>query len=72
MTQPIETIYENNVLKPITPIKDLSEHERVTVILCRHLNKKALKKLSGTLTHKEAERMQRIIDEEFEKVEGEW
>ena len=72
MTNPIDTIYENNVLKPIKPIKGLNEHDKVTVILCPHPNKKVLKKISGTLTEDEAMSMQKIIDEEFENIEGEW
>ncbi|MCZ7402942.1 MAG: hypothetical protein O8C61_12035 [Candidatus Methanoperedens sp.] len=34
--------------------------------------KKCLRDLAGTLTHEEAKEMQTIIDEEFEKIEGEW
>ena len=33
--------------------------------------KKNLRDLAGTLTHEEAKEMQTIIDEEFEKIEGE-
>ena len=33
---------------------------------------KGLRELVGTLTHEEAEVMQKLIDEEFEKIEGEW
>ena len=72
MTRTLETIYEKNVLKPIEPIKGVKEHERVTVILCSHPIKKGLRELAGTLTHEEAEVMQKLIDEEFEKIEGVW
>jgi hypothetical protein len=41
------------------------------VILCLHPIKKGLRELVGTLTHEEAEAMQKLIDEEFEKIEGE-
>jgi len=48
----------------------------VLVILCPHLVKKGLRELVGTLTHEltheEAEAMQKLINEEFEKIEGEW
>ncbi len=53
-TQTIEAVYEDNVLKPIKPLKGIMEH------------------VAGTLTHKEAKDMQKLIDEEFEKIEGEW
>ena len=42
------------------------------VILCSHPIKKGLRELVGILTHEEAEVMQKLIDEEFEKIEGEW
>ena len=72
MTKAVEAIYEDNVLKPVEPIKGIKEHERVLVILCSHPIKKGLRELVGTLTHEEAETMQKLIDEEFEKIEGEW
>ena len=53
-------------------IKGIKEHERVHVILCSHPIKKDLRELVGTLTHEEAEAMQKVIDEEFEKIEGVW
>ncbi len=59
------------MLKPIEPIEGIKEHERVIVILC-HPIKKGLRELVGALTHEEAEVMQKLIDEEFEKNEGEW
>jgi len=42
------------------------------VILCPRPKREALRELVGTLTHEEAEEVQRLIDEEFEKIEGEW
>ena len=72
MTKTVEAIYEDNVLKPVEPIKGIKEHERMLVVLCSHPIKKGLRGLVGTLTHEEAEVMQKLIDEEFEKIEGEW
>jgi predicted DNA-binding antitoxin AbrB/MazE fold protein len=72
MTDTIEAIYENNVLKPIGLLKGLKEHEKVTVIIRTHPVRKGLREISGKLTHAEAKEMQRLIDEEFEKIEGEW
>jgi len=72
MPRTIEAIYEDNVLKPLTPIEGLQEHERVVVVLCHRPAKEALRELAGTLTHEEAEAMQKLIDEEFERIEGEW
>ncbi len=65
-------IYEDNVLKPLTPIKGLREHERLRVILCPNpVTKEGLRELAGTLTHEEAKAMQKLIDEEFGRAEGE-
>jgi predicted DNA-binding antitoxin AbrB/MazE fold protein len=72
MTQTVEVIYEDNVLKPISPIEGLKEHDRRLVILCPRPVKKSLRELVGTLTHEEAEAMQKLIEEEFERIEGEW
>ena len=72
MSRMLEVIYEDNVLKPLTPIEGLQEHERVVVILCPHTGKEGLRKLAGTLTHEEADAMRKVINEEFEKIEGEW
>ena len=72
MNQTIEVVYEDNVLKPLEPIEGIKEHERVIAYLTRRPVKKGLHKLVGTLAHKEAKAMQKLIDEEFEKIEGEW
>ena len=34
--------------------------------------KKGMRAVAGTMTHDEAVEMQKLIDEEFEKIEGEW
>lgn len=72
MTITIEVVYEDKVLKPLEPMKDLKEHERMVAILSPRPVKKGLREIAGTLTHDEAEAMQKLIDEEFEKIEGEW
>jgi predicted DNA-binding antitoxin AbrB/MazE fold protein len=71
-TQTIEAVYEDNVLKPIKPLRGILEHENVIAIVHSQHAKKCLRDPVGTLTHEEATEMQNIIDEEFENVEGEW
>jgi predicted DNA-binding antitoxin AbrB/MazE fold protein len=71
-TQTIEAVYEDNVLKPIKPLRGIMEHENVIVIVRPQHAKKCLRDLVGTLTHEEAKEMQSIVDGEFEKIEGEW
>ena len=46
----------------------IQEHERMVAIFSRSPVKKGLRNLAGTLTHDEAQAMQKCIDEEFEKL----
>jgi predicted DNA-binding antitoxin AbrB/MazE fold protein len=71
-TQTIDAVYEDNVLKPVRPLKGIMEHQSVVVTVRLHPAKKGLRDLAGTLTHDEAKEQQMLIDEEFEKIEGEW
>jgi len=72
MAKRIEVIYENNVLKPLIPIKGLKKNERAWVILCPRSKRESLHELVGTLSHEESKEMQKFIDEEFGTIEGEW
>ena len=68
MTRTIEVVYEGDVLKPLGRIEGIKKHQKMWVILCPRPVKKALRELVGTLPHKEAEEMQKLIDEEFGKI----
>ncbi len=72
MTKAIEVVYENDVFKPLEPVKGIKEHERMVAIFSRRPVKKGLRDLVGTITHDEARAMQKCIDEEFENIEGSW
>ena len=72
MNQMIEVKYEDNVLKPLIPLKGLKKDETAWIILWPRSNKKPLDDLIGTLTKEDAEGMQQLIDKEFSKIEGEW
>jgi predicted DNA-binding antitoxin AbrB/MazE fold protein len=72
MTKAIEVVYENNVFKPLGHVEGIEEHERMVAIFSRRPDKKQLRNLAGTITHDEAQAMQKCIDEEFEKIEGSW
>jgi predicted DNA-binding antitoxin AbrB/MazE fold protein len=72
MTKAIEVVYEDKVFKPLGPVEGLKEHERMVAIFSKHPVKKGLRDVAGTMTHDEAMAMQKLIDEEFEKIEGEW
>ncbi len=72
MTKTIEVVYEDHVFKPLVPVEGLKEHERLVAIFSPRPVKKGLRDLIGTMTHDEAVAMQKLIDDEFEKIEGEW
>ncbi|MCD4768444.1 MAG: antitoxin family protein [Methanosarcinales archaeon] len=72
MTKTIEVVYEDHFFKPLVPVEGLKEHERLVAIFSPHPVKKGLRDLIGTMTHDEAVAMQKLIDDEFEKIEGEW
>ena len=72
MSQMIEVIYEDGVLKPTIPIKDMRKKQRALVIICPKAEDAGLDTLINTLSHAEAEEMQNLIDKEFSKIEGDW
>ena len=72
MTKAIEVVYEDNVFKPLGRVEGLKEHETLVAIFSPRPVKKGLRDVAGTMTHDEAMAMQKLIDEEFEKIEGEW
>jgi predicted DNA-binding antitoxin AbrB/MazE fold protein len=68
----IEVIYQDNVFKPLSPVKGLRTNEKTWIIFCSSLKKTGLEELIGTLTQEESEKMQKDIDKEFSHIEGEW
>ena len=69
MTTTIEAIYENHILRPLSPIIGLHDNEKVLVVLCRKPSLASLRRVAGTLTHEEAEAMSQTIEKEFEHRE---
>jgi hypothetical protein len=57
-------------MKPLGPVEGLKEHERLVAIFSSHPVKKGLRDVARTMTYDEAMAMQKLIDEEFEKIEG--
>jgi len=74
MPKTIEAIYENGVLRPLTPIKGLKRHQRVAITVEKSSKTKhQLEGLCGILPDKDAAEMLKIIEDEFEKVDiNEW
>lgn len=74
MTQIIEAIYEDGVLRPLQPLKDIEEHSKVKIIIETETQPRhPLADCIGILPDEDAREMRRIIEEEFEKVDlREW
>mgnify|MGYP006287419117 CR=1 FL=1 len=72
MSQMIEVIYEDGVLKSTIPIKEMRSMQKALVIICPKTNDAGLDALVNTLSPAEAEEMQNLIDKEFSKIEGDW
>ncbi len=71
-TQTIDAVYEDNVLKPAQPLKGIMEHQNVVVTVRPYPTRNGRRGAAGTLTHDEAKEQQKLIDEEYEKIEGLW
>ncbi|HVT80879.1 MAG TPA: antitoxin family protein [Phycisphaerae bacterium] len=69
MTQMIDAIYEDGVLKPITPLTGIREHQHVRLAIESDKSPHPLLKHCGTLPDEDAREIKKIIEEEFEKVD---
>ncbi len=72
MAKTFEVVFEDKVLKPLSPVDGMQEHERAWVLVRSLPKKESLRKLYGTLSKSDAQDMRKIIDGEFEKIEGQW
>ncbi|MCL5423297.1 MAG: antitoxin family protein [Nitrospirae bacterium] len=74
MPKIIEAIYEDGVFRPLSPIKGLKKHQKVSITLKKPIKKKhPLEGLCGILPDEDAAEMLKVVDEEFEKVDmDEW
>ncbi|MCS6831819.1 MAG: antitoxin family protein [Armatimonadota bacterium] len=74
MTQTVDAIYENGVLRPVQPLSGIRERSRVRVTIeVRDSSTHPLADCVGILPDGEAQEMRQIIEEEFEKVNpDEW
>lgn len=74
MTQTIEAIYENGLLRPLQQIEGIAEHTRVKLRLeAANEQSHPLADCFGVLSDEDAAEMSRIIESEFERVNpDEW
>ena len=74
MTKTINAIYEHGILRPLEPIEGIGENTEVEVSIS--IKKDAFSpiiRFAGILSEEEANKMLRIVEEEFERVNpDEW
>jgi predicted DNA-binding antitoxin AbrB/MazE fold protein len=74
MAQVIDAIYENGVLRPIQPLKGVSDRERVTVSISTSQNRSeasagTILDCFGIMADEDADELRKIIEDEFERVD---
>lgn len=71
MTQTLEAIYANGVLRPVQPIAGLAENARVTIAVSEPLveNERPFANWVGDMPDEDADEMMRVIREEFDRVD---
>jgi predicted DNA-binding antitoxin AbrB/MazE fold protein len=70
MPQVIDAIYENGMLKPIRPLRGVSERQRVTLTISEMMvDHASILDCVGILPDEDANEMMEIIEAEFEKVD---
>ena len=75
MSQIIEAIYENGIIRPISPMKGIANNHKlkITILKDEGLFTHQLSECIGILTDEDAHEMIDIIEDEFEKVDlNEW
>jgi predicted DNA-binding antitoxin AbrB/MazE fold protein len=73
LTQTIQAVYSQGVLKPVRPIEGLEENRRVTVTVTDVEPGHPLAGWRGGLSDSDAAERIRVVEDEFEKVdENEW
>ncbi|MBM4065018.1 MAG: DUF104 domain-containing protein [Planctomycetes bacterium] len=74
MTKTIHAIYEHGILRPLEPIEGIRENSEVEVtIAVKQKEVSPILRFAGILSEEEANKMLRIVEEEFERVNlDEW
>ncbi len=74
MTKTIHAIYEHGILRPLEPIEGIRENSEVELtIAVKQKEVSPVRRFAGILSEEEANRMLRIVEEEFERVNpDEW
>jgi len=74
MTKTIHAIYEHGILRPLEPIEGIRENSEVEVtIAVKQKEVSPILRFAGILSEEEANKMLRIVEEAFERVNlDEW
>ncbi len=74
MSQTVDAVYEQGVLRPTQPLEGIREHARVRItVLCSEDRANPLADCVGILPDEDAAEMTCIIEQEFERVNlSEW
>ena len=74
MSHTTDAIYEDGVLRPVQPLHGIDEHARVKITVeGSRADAHPLHECFGILPDEDAEEMQHIIEDAFEKVDlSEW
>jgi len=69
-TQTVEAIYEHGVLRPLQTLEGFDEHSKVTLtIQGGPLPPHPLLRFAGILGDDEAQALQQLIEDEFERID---
>ncbi|MDN3514328.1 MAG: antitoxin family protein [Candidatus Brocadia sp.] len=74
MTKTIHAIYQHGILRPLEPIDEIMENTEVEVTISVKKNVLSpILRFAGILSEEEANKMLRMLEEEFERVNlDEW
>jgi predicted DNA-binding antitoxin AbrB/MazE fold protein len=73
VTRTLEALYEDGVLKPLEPLEGLDDLSRVRLVLELVDVSHPLAACVGILPDEDAQEMERIIEDEFERIDpDEW
>lgn len=74
MTKTIQAIYKYGILRPLEPIEGIREDTEVEITIAfKQKELSPILRFAGILSEEEANRMLKVVEEEFERVNlNEW
>lgn len=69
MTKTIQAVFEDGVLRPLEPIEGIRENTEVEITIAfKQKEVSPILRFAGILSEEEANRMLKVVEEEFERV----